>query len=604
MMKFYTPRLFTMPALALALVFLALSSFGQTLHYHIVFPKAENHEARVTIRFTQIPEKVLEVRMPRSSPGRYAIHEFAKNVYEVEARDSKGNKLELYRPNPYQWDVAGHDGEVTISYTLFANRADGTYAGINARNAHLNMPATFMFARGLEDRPIEITFDVRDDLNWKVATQLKHLEGNTYYAPDMQYFMDSPTIVADWDIRSWEQSGQTIEFVLLHLGTGQELDAYVEDVKKITAEQEAVFGELPEFDFGKYTFLASYNPWVAGDGMEHRNSTILTGNRSLARGGNIGTVSHEFFHAWNVERIRPKALEPFSFEKANMSGELWFAEGFTSYYTSLILIRAGLINEEQYINGLLGGLNAVLNLPGPGIHSGVEMSYQAPFVDAATSIDPVNRANTFVSYYTFGSVLGLGLDLMLRTQFDGLDLDGYMQAVWERFGKPELPYTLQGLEGVLAAYTKDAAFAKDYFSRYIHGKESIDFVPLFREMGIEMKRENAGRATLGQVYIDIKDGKATVASDVLRTSSLYGVGITRGAEILSLDGQSLSSPEDLQRVLQAKKPGDQVKVSYTQLGIEKEATLTLVGDPNWNLSITETTNPKREAWLASKAGND
>jgi predicted metalloprotease with PDZ domain len=542
--------------------------------------------------------------MPRSSPGRYAIHEFAKNVYEVEAYDSKGKRLELYRPNPYQWDVAGHDGEVTISYTLFANRADGTYEGINERNAHLNMPATFMFARGLEDRPIEITFDVREDLNWKVATQLKHLEGNRFYAPDMQYFMDSPTIIADWSSRSWEQSGQTIEFVLLHLGTEEELDAYVDQVKKITAEQEAVFGELPQFDFGKYTFLASYNPWVAGDGMEHRNSTILTGNRSLARGGNIGTVSHEFFHAWNVERIRPKALEPFSFEEANMSGELWFAEGFTSYYTSLILKRAGLINEEQYINGLLGGLNAVLNLPGPGIHSVVEMSYQAPFVDAATSIDPVNRANTFVSYYTFGSVLGLGLDLMLRTQFEGLDLDGYMQAVWERFGKPELPYTLQGLEAVLAAYSRDAAFAKDYFSRYIHGKESIDFVPLFREMGIEMKRENADRATLGQVYIDIKDGKATVASDVLRTSPLYGVGISRGAEILSLDGQSLSTPEDLQRILQAHKPGDKVAIAYTQLGMDGEAEITLVGDPNWNLSITASPNPKREAWLASKAGND
>lgn len=604
MITFSTPRFFTMPALVVGLLLMAMTSFGQTLQYHIAFPKAENHEARVTIQFTQIPEKTLEVRMPRSSPGRYAIHEFAKNVYEVEAIDSKGNKLEVYHPNPYQWDVAGHDGEVTISYTLFANRADGTYAGINERNAHLNMPATFMFARGLEDRPIEITFEVREDLNWKVATQLKHIEGTRFYAPDMQYFMDSPTIIADWSSRSWEQSGQTIEFVLLHLGTEQELDAYVEDVKKITAEQEAVFGELPQFDFGKYTFLASYNPWVAGDGMEHRNSTILTGNRSLARGGNIGTVSHEFFHAWNVERIRPKALEPFSFEEANMSGELWFAEGFTSYYTSLILKRAGLINEQQYINGLLGGLNAVLNLPGPGIHSVVEMSYQAPFVDAATSIDPVNRANTFVSYYTFGSVLGLGLDLMLRTQFEGLDLDGYMQAVWERFGKPELPYTLQGLEAVLRDYSGDVNFADDFFSRYIHGKESIDFVPLFAKMGIAMKRENADRATLGQVYIDIKDGKAMVASDVLRTSSLYGVGISRGAEILSLDGQSLSTPEDLQRVLQAKKPGDQVKVTYTQLGIEKEAMLNLVGDPNWNLSISETTNSKREAWLASKADND
>ncbi len=144
--------------------------------------------------------------------------------------------------------------------------------------------------------------------------------------------------------------------------------------------------------------------------MEHRNSTIVTSTRSLADGAdrNIGTVSHEFFHCWNVERIRPQSLEPFNFEDANMSGELWFAEGFTSYYDDLTLTRAGLIAQEDYIKGLTGTFNYVWNSPGRQFFNPIEMSYQAPFVDAARSVDDINRDNTFISYYSYGSMLGLG----------------------------------------------------------------------------------------------------------------------------------------------------------------------------------------------------
>ncbi len=593
----------TFQSLIVSLLLVLIFNVGlsaQTIQYNISFEKAELHEAEIEITFTQVPEKVLEVRMPRSSPGRYAIHEFAKNVYNFEAMDENGNALQVYRPNPYQWDVAGHNGTVKVKYTLFANRADGTYSGIDARQAHLNMPATFMFARGLEFRPIEINFNVREDLNWKVATQLQPLGGNKFAAPNMQYFMDSPTMVSNWTIREWDVNGQTIRFVLLHVGTEAEVDAYAEQVKAIVLEQEAIFGELPKFDFGTYTFLASYNPWVSGDGMEHRNSTILTGGRSLAAGGNIGTVSHEFFHAWNVERIRPKSLEPFSFEEANMSGELWFAEGFTSYYTPLAMVRAGLINPTQYVNGLVGGINAVINSPGPKIHSVVEMSYQAPFVDAATSIDPVNRANTFVSYYTYGSVLGLALDLEIRQRFTGKDLDGYMTAMWQRFGKSEIPYTLQGLRNVLADYTGDRQFADNFYDQYIHGKNIPDFAALLKGAGIEMKKANPGRAILGPTFIRVQDGKATVASDVIMGSPLYEAKISRGDVLISLDGVAIVNDASLGNILGAKKPGDKVEIVYDQLGMEKKATVPLMEDPAMSLQIVDENNALLQNWLKSK----
>ena len=336
-------------------IFLSLTAFAQTSNeYTISFENALHHEAQVTAVFSNLENKVLQLRMSRTSPGRYAVHEFAKNVYNVKAVDSKGNELIVTRSDPHQWNIANHDGTVKVTYTLFGNRGDGTYSQIDEMHAHLNIPETFMYAIDYEKRPILVNFAVRKGLKWKVPTQLKSMGNNTYYAPNLDYFMDSPTEMSNHAVRSFKVQNKNgahrINFALHHNGTEAELDEYFEKVKKVVLTQKTIFGTLPKFDYNEYTFLACYLPNVSGDDMEHRNSTVLTSTRSLANGGmerNIGTVSHEFCHAWNVERIRPQSLEPFDYTEANMSGELWFAEGFTSYYTNLTLVRAGLITEKE-----------------------------------------------------------------------------------------------------------------------------------------------------------------------------------------------------------------------------------------------------------------
>ena len=223
-----------------------------------------------------------------------------------------------------------------------------------------------MYMETTEERPLEITFNTRKDLNWKVATQLKPLSETKFYAPNLYYFMDSPTEISDYKLRETTIDGQKIRFALLSPDSDKDFDTYWKNVMAIVKQEIAVFGELPKFDYGTYTFIANYLPSVSGDGMEHRNSTILTDKETLANGGmdgNIGTVSHEFFHAWNVERIRPADLEPFKFDEANMSEGLWFAEGFTSYYTNLILARASVITEEVYVDKLNRTFNYVWNSP-------------------------------------------------------------------------------------------------------------------------------------------------------------------------------------------------------------------------------------------------
>ncbi|MGH7446656.1 MAG: hypothetical protein ACRELT_03800, partial [Longimicrobiales bacterium] len=372
----------------------AAAQSSDTIRYAISFPNASRHEAEVVVTYTGLPSSPLELRMSRSSPGRYALHEFAKNVYNVRAENGSGRVMEVMRPNPHQWNVVGHDGTVRVSYTLFGDHAAGTYAAIDLTHAHLNMPATFMWARDTGDRPIAITLDIPDGSGWRIATQLKPTAvASRFVAPHLQYFMDSPTEMSAFEMREWQPEGssQTVRIAIHHQGTSGQLDEYAAHARRIVEEQAAVFGELPDFDFGTYTFIADYLPWVRGDGMEHRNSTILTNSGSLENMmGLLGTVAHEFFHAWNVERIRPASLEPFNFEAANMSGELWFAEGFTSYYGPLSLRRASIHDDASYALSLTGAINTVVNSPGRAFFSPVEMSMQAPFVDAATSVDAQN----------------------------------------------------------------------------------------------------------------------------------------------------------------------------------------------------------------------
>ena len=587
----------------LAIFFLFTSvCLAQTNTYTISFENAEHHEANIEVTFPQLEQDSLTVRMSRTSPGRYALHEFAKNVYGVKATNSKGEELEIIRPDPYSWTITGHDGTMNLEYTLFGNRADGTYTQIDQTHAHLNIPATFMFSESLKERPIEVTFDTEDHPDWKIATQLKQLEDDKFYAPDLYYFMDSPTEISDFDSREFELDGELIKFILHHPGTEQELDQYWEQVKEIVKQQKAIFGELPEFDFEKYVFLACYMPNVSGDGMEHRNSTVLTDVTSLGEGGmkeNIGTVAHEFFHAWNVERIRPESLEPFDFTEANMSGLLWFAEGFTSYYTSLTLARAGILTPEEYVKSLNGTFNYVWNSPAREYFNPVEMSYQAPFVDAAASIDPVNRENTFISYYSYGSILGLALDLQLRQK--GQNLDEFMKLLWETYGEPEIPYDLEDLETALATYAgKD--FARSYFQNYIYNSKMPDYENLFATVGLQIKRASKN-AFFGTSVRNNDDG-FFVSSNPQKHTPAYKAGLDRGDKIISVNGTPLNSDITWKEELEKYSLGDTLELEIERYGNKLQKTVILEADPEYIISIDENAPQKavrtREEWLSAK----
>ncbi len=615
-------------AVLLLIAAAATTAFAQApVAYRLTFPEPEHRWMQVEVTFPDLPAAPLELHMSRSSPGRYALHEFAKNVYDVRISDTAGIALRVTRPNPHQWVVAQHPTSVRVSYRVSGDRIDGTYLSIDSTHAHVNMPSALMWARGLQDRPVSVRFEPPAGVTWQVATQLfPGPDARTFTAPNLQYLMDSPSEFSGFALRTFTvrdgSRSPTFRLAIHHDGDEAELDAFARDVEKIVREERGVYREYPAYDAGTYTFIADYLPWASGDGMEHRNSTIVTlqGSIRANRASVLGTIAHEFFHSWNVERIRPRSLEPFNFDEVNMSGELWLAEGFTNYYGPLALQRAGLTDLAGFAMTLGSAINSVTLSPGRQIRTAEEMSQMAPFVDAAVAIDRTNIANTFISYYTWGEAIALGLDLTLRERSGGkISLDDFMHAMWEKFGKPggrapgyvDRPYTIADAKEVLAAIAGDAAFADDFFARFIQGHEVVNYARLLSDAGLVLRPQAPQDGFAGELRLQDVPRGVRIAGAVLFGSPAYEAGLERDDVIVAVDAAAATRAEDVNAAIRAARPGASLAVTYLRRNQRVTSTIRVVADPRVEVvpaeqagqSLTDAQRRFRDAWLRSAAGN-
>jgi predicted metalloprotease with PDZ domain len=595
----------------------SLDRAASPIHYRFSFPEPQHRWMQVEATFTDIGPGPLELRISRSSPGRYSLHEFAKNVYDVHAAGPDGAELPANRPDPSGWTVSQHPSTVTVRYKVYGDRIDGTYLAVDETHAHINMPAAIMWAHGLDDRPATLTFQPPPEAHWTVATQLHPAGSFEYTAPNLQYLMDSPTELGPLSFREFSIGGSTFRLAVHHTGSSADLDSFEKDVEKVVAEEGAVFGEFPKYEPGSYTFILDYLPYAGGDGMEHRNSTIITDAGSIARDrpGLLDGLSHEFFHCWNVERIRPDGIEPFDFDRANMTDSLWLAEGFTQYYGPLSLQRAGLMDLSA-TSATIAGLVASVSSPAHEVRSAVEMSRMAPFIDGGRPSDRTNFARTTISYYPYGGAIALALDLTLRERSDGrLSLDDFMRAMWRMHGKPggtregyvDKPYSLTDAEARLAEVSGDRAFAHDFFERYIEGHEIADYARLLGRAGFVFRTHERGRAWLGDVLSESRlNTGSRVTALVQRSWPVYAAGLEQDDEIRQLDGQRIGSAVDLNAVLQRHKPGDRVELVFAERsGALVTASIVLAENPRQDVLPIEAAGGRltpdqrafREKWL-------
>jgi predicted metalloprotease with PDZ domain len=494
----------------------------------------------------------------------------------------------------------------------------------------MNMPAAIMWARGLDDVPVTLTFEQPPSVTsvtgkaWTLATQLH--PGPTpfsFTAPNLQYLMDSPVEFGPLSMRQFSFEGRVFRVAVHHTGSDGELDRFVRDVERVVREEGAVFGEFPEYEPGHYTFLGDYLPYADRDGMEHRNSTVMTSATSIQsdRMGLLGTVAHEFFHNWNVERIRPVGLEPFDFTRENITCCLWLAEGFTQYYGPLLLVRAGLAQNPPVNAG-----NAIINGAGRSVRSAVQMSEYAAFADAARSVDASDRSRTFISYYSYGAAIALALDLSLREMSSGKQsLDDYMRLLWQRFGKPGgpapglvgRPYSLKDIRDALADLTSNKAFANEFFDKYIEGRELPDYATLLRGIGYLLRPARPDAAWIGNTQVTevaeglrvgvVTNGADTTMVPVAFDTPLYKAGVDEDDVITKIDDQAPTLAA--WRAIGQKRPGDSVTLVVRRRdGKLVTTTAKLVPDPAVQVvpiestggTLTDAQRTLREGWVASK----
>ncbi|MGH9801523.1 MAG: PDZ domain-containing protein, partial [Blastocatellia bacterium] len=295
---------------------------------------------------------------------------------------------------------------------------------------------------------------------------------------------------------------------------------------------------------------------------------------------------------------------------------LWVGEGFTQYYGNLAMKRSGFGGDDAgFARGLGFTINSVVNAPGRVLFGPIQMSQQAVYADGAPAADPNNLTNNFVSYYTYGSAVALGLDLTLRTKFTGKTLDGYMRQLWQDLGKhqknynPEKPYTIPDLKASLAKYNGDAAFANDLFARFVEGHDVPDYESLLSRAGFQYRKARPGKVWMDAQFRE-QGGALTIGSPTLRTGPLYKAGLDRGDRLLSFDGQAVSKPTDVQAILEKHKPGDTISIEADQRGVKKTVQLTFTEDPSVevvsyesiNKEVTDEMKKLRADWLGSQIG--
>lgn len=624
-------RVLTVPTLFAFLFLFSVSVFGQNGFTNIAFtvsmPRPHTHlfEIDVSIKregLVAVPAEDLLV-MPVWTPGSYLVREFERHVQDFEAKDADGKPLKWEKINKNTWRVVTNSSrDWRATYKVYANELSVRTSELNSSHGYWNNANLLMYLEGHLTSPSTVRV-VAPDV-WKVATGLPGVPGqrNTFRAENFDVLYDSPFEVSNFKSILFNVRGVPHRIVIDGEGN-YDPERLRRDVQKIVETQvELMGGEIPYRD---YTFILHLRAG-AGGGLEHANSTSLAyspfgfttlpGDRATSASPNapqqtpeyrgfLGLVSHEFFHLWNVKRIRPDALGPFDYSKENYTKLLWVAEGITDYYSDLMLRRAGLISDGEFIGATARAIQGLQNTPGRLVQSVEESSFDA-WVKFYRPDE--NTLNSQVSYYDKGAILGLLLDLEIRKRSNGAkSLDDVLRALYADFFKKNRNYTPADFQKV--AETAAGGSLEEFFSKYVRGKEELNYNAALETVGLRLETGALGAdgKPVQRVYLgaDLRqDGDRVMVTRVYTGSAAYDQGLNTGDQIIALDNARVTVNFFNARIAE-KKPGDlinltifrfdQLSTLLIKLGGRAEGTYRIVPVA----SQTEAQRRMLRSWLGA-----
>jgi predicted metalloprotease with PDZ domain len=559
------------------------SEKNQTVHYEWSREPAPSLASVVTIQVPVDQDTQLTFIMPGWSPGAYTFSEYAQFVEDVTARDVGGSKLTVRKLDERSWRVSVKKAsQVSLSYRVNNPHRAINFSIHDSSHATVQGPSTFMYVEGRKGEPVTVRYVVPK--GWEIATSLAETpeaDGYVYRAPNYDVFVDSPAEIGNLEERSFTVRGVPIEVVMFgRLDFDQE--AFVKMVGQIAEHQVHLFDSVP---FEKYVFLFNVGAYGAGGGgLEHLNSTNISLSlpqlqddvRSAAN-----VTAHEFFHLWNVKRIRPAVLGPFDYTQPACTRALWFAEGVTSYYADLTQVRTGLVDEGKFLSMQRQQIVALQRNPDRLITS-VEQ--------ASLKIWERGYFHSGISYYNKGQLLGLLLDLRIRRETDNRrSLDDMMRDLNENYAKRGIGYA----ENELATVAGKIAGADlgDFFSRYVAGVDELPFAEYLSWAGIDFQEENERFTSIGALHILGPRNRITMIDG---NGPAAKAGMRRGDHLLEIDGHPIKSHADIALTVAAKRPGESVRVSIERDGRRRDYLVTTISEMRVEYDVRYSENPSEQ----------
>lgn len=585
---------------------ISLGAVAQSkIAFEVSFTEPQAHYVDVEMEISGNKKDQLEIKMPVWAPGSYLVREFAKNVENFSASADKGSNLITEKINKNTWRVNARKADhIKINYRVYAFEPSVRTSFVDASHAFLSPTGIFMYLEGAIKQPATITINQVKGWN-KISTGLENVRGksNTFYAPDFDILYDSPIEAGNQDIFEFEAAGVKHEVAMVG-GGNYDKERLKKDMATVVEEETRIFGVNPN---KRYVFIV-HNSNQGGGGLEHLNSTVLGASRfgysnESTYKNFLGLVAHEYFHLWNVKRLRPIALGPFNYDTENYTTNLWIAEGFTAYYDNLVIRRANFYSPEKYLDALAGSIGTVENQPGNRVQPVSEASYDA-WIKAYRPNE--NSNNSTISYYDKGSLVALVMDLEIINATNGQKgLDDVMKGMYdEYYTKQHRGYTdaeFKAMAEKVAGKSFDVVY-KDY----INGTKAIDYNKILGYAGLAV--ENAA-AQKNDPFLGVtatnKEGKLMVGR-VARNSAAWIGGINVNDEIIGIDGYRVT---DLEKSMATKKVGDKITVLVNRDGVLKNIELSLSKDPAVKYRIVSVENPTamqmrvRSRWLDLQNSN-
>ncbi|WP_392534949.1 M61 family metallopeptidase [Nostoc sp. C117] len=526
-----------------------------TIHYLVAMSQPENHLFEVTLSIVNYSSEILDLKLPVWTPGSYLVREYAKNLQDFAAfAENKPLPWRKISKNHWQVDKIGVS-ELTVRYRIFANELSVRTNHLDATHGYFNGAALFFRIPGSDKQPIRVTI-IPSRPEWQVTTALPPVgeETNTFLAKDFDTLVDTPFEIGSHQLYEFEVLGKPHELAIWGRGS-YHVQQLITDIQKIIQVEAQMFGGLP---YERYVFLLHLFSQAFG-GLEHKNSCSLIYQRFGFRVPEkydrfIQLVAHEFFHLWNVKRIRPKALEVFDYDRENYTPSLWFCEGTTSYYDLLIPLRAGIYDAKSYLNNLSKEISRYEATPGRKVQPVSESSF-----DAWIKLyrPDANSGNSQISYYLKGEMVSLLLDLLIRsTHNNQRSLDDVMLKMWQQFGQAEIGYTPEQLQEVIESVAE--INLTDFFKRYIDSTEDLPFNQYLQPFGLQLVAEQQEEPYLG-VKINTENGREMIKFVDAGSPAQLG-GIDAGDELLAIDGIKVMG-NGLGDRLKDYQPSDKIEVT-------------------------------------------